>query len=225
MDELAGYFAETIDDRRLSSSERKALQEVLKESPLGKRERELLRSKIFEIALSKVSGEENREILEWLYRAYKLLLPESEGAGGKAFFSPGDDCLDEIIRRIRETKRRLDICVFTISDDRISREIIQAHRAGVKVRIITDDDKTADRGSDIFSLSRAGIEVKMDRSSNHMHHKFALFDNRLVLTGSYNWTRSAADYNYENIMVTDDEKMAAQYGSCFEKLWKEMVRF
>lgn len=226
MDQLANYFEETIEDRRLTSSEKKALKEVLKESPLGKRERDLLRSKVFEIALSKVEGKDNREVLEWLYKAYRLLLPESEEqAEAKALFSPGDDCLNEIIRLIRGAESSVEICVFTISDDRISREIVEAHRRGVKVKIITDDDKTADRGSDIFSLAKAGIEVMIDRTSNHMHHKFALFDDKTVLTGSYNWTRSAADYNYENIVVTDDKKIAASYKGCFQKLWKEMKRF
>lgn len=226
MDQLAKYFEETIEDRRLTSSEKRALQEVLKEIPLGKRERDLLRSKVFEIALSKIEGKENRAILEWLYKAYRLLLPESEEqAEGRALFSPGDDCLNEIIRLVRGAESSIDICVFTISDDRISREIAEAHRRGVQVRVITDDDKTADRGSDIFALSQAGVEVMIDRTSNHMHHKFALFDGKVVLTGSYNWTRSAADYNYENIVVTDDKKIVASYTGCFNKLWKEMKRF
>lgn len=226
MDRLAKYFEETIDDRRLTSSEKRALKEVLKEVPLGKRERDLLRSKVFEIALSKVEGKENRDILEWLYKAYRLLLPESEDLPeGKALFSPGDDCINEIIRLIKGAESSIDICVFTISDDRISREIVEAHRRGVKVKIITDDDKTGDRGSDIFALAKVGIEVMIDRTSNHMHHKFALFDGKVVLTGSYNWTRSAADYNYENIIVTDDKKMVASYTGCFTKLWKEMKRF
>lgn len=226
MEQLAKYFEETIEDRRLTSAEKKALKEVLKEIPLGKRERDLLRSMVFEIALSKIEGRENRDILEWLYKAYRLLLPENEEqAEGRALFSPGDDCLNEIIRQIKATVSTLDICVFTISDDRISREIVEAHRRGVAVRIVTDDDKTGDRGSDVFELAKAGIEVMIDRTSNHMHHKFALFDGKTILTGSYNWTRSAADYNYENIVVSDDKKVVASYIGCFEKLWKEMQRY
>jgi|TARA_B110000261_G_scaffold61435_1_gene72249 phosphatidylserine/phosphatidylglycerophosphate/cardiolipin synthase-like enzyme len=40
-----------------------------------------------------------------------------------------------------------------------------------------------------------------------------------LLTGSYNWTKSAADRNQENILVTEDPKMVKSYLSEFEKLW------
>ncbi len=42
--------------------------------------------------------------------------------------------------------------------------------------------------------------------SGHMHHKFALFDGGRLLTGSYNWTRGAAETNYENVIDTTDPK-------------------
>jgi phosphatidylserine/phosphatidylglycerophosphate/cardiolipin synthase-like enzyme len=93
---------------------------------------------------------------------------------------------------------------------------------GIQIRIITDDEKVDDHGSDIKRLAAAGIEVRIDNSVNHMHHKFALFDNRRVLTGSYNWTRSAADDNQENILLTDDKRAVAAYRDEFEKLWAAM---
>jgi phosphatidylserine/phosphatidylglycerophosphate/cardiolipin synthase-like enzyme len=39
------------------------------------------------------------------------------------------------------------------------------------------------------------------------HHKFALFDNARLLTGSYNWTRSAPEHNHENFVVTNSRKL------------------
>ena len=41
-------------------------------------------------------------------------------------------------------------------------------------------------------LAELGVAVRIDRSEHHMHHKFALFDDAILATGSYNWTRSAA---------------------------------
>src|ERR1044071_6897683 len=113
----------------------------------------------------------------------------------KAFFSPGESCRNAIINEIKNAKRQLKICVFTISDDQISRAILDAHQRRVSVTIITDNDKTHDMGSDIDMLSKSGILVKMDMSSNHMHHKFMIADERSVITGSYNWTSSAARFN------------------------------
>ncbi|GEO02654.1 hypothetical protein AAE02nite_03180 [Adhaeribacter aerolatus] len=115
--------------------------------------------------------------------------------------------------------------MFTISDDRITRAILQAHRKGIPVKILTDNEKLFDRGSDIRELAQAGIPVRIDNTPNHMHHKFAILDNEIVLTGSYNWTRSAALYNHENLITSDDKALVKDFSREFDRLWAEMVPF
>jgi phosphatidylserine/phosphatidylglycerophosphate/cardiolipin synthase-like enzyme len=96
---------------------------------------------------------------------------------------------------------------------------------GVEIRIISDNFKVEDTGSDIEDLSRVGIPVKLDTTDNHMHHKFMIVDNKIVLTGSYNWTRSAALYNQENILSMDDEEVVSKFSNEFEKLWLNCEEF
>ena len=139
----------------------------------------------------------------------------------RVFFSPGEDCLNEILRQINSAKRQIDICMFTITDDRISRALLSAHRRGVSLRIITDDQKVNAQGSDIQEFKRHGIPVCTDPfEERHMHHKFAVFDATTVLVGSYNWTRSAS-YQYEDLVSIQDVETARQFLEVFEKLWKE----
>ncbi len=143
----------------------------------------------------------------------------------QVFFSPGEDCVNHIIDLINEAYIQLDICVFTISDDRISRAIVEAMKNGVEIRIISDNFKVEDTGSDIEDLSRVGISVKLDTTENHMHHKFMIVDKKIVLTGSYNWTRSAALYNQENILSMDDEEVVSKFSNEFKKLWLSCEEF
>ena len=75
-------------------------------------------------------------------------------------------------------------------------------------------------GSDVARLRRAGVAVRFDQSPDHMHHKFAVFDRRLLATGSYNWTRSAARNNHENIAITDDPRLVEPYRDEFDRLWE-----
>jgi phosphatidylserine/phosphatidylglycerophosphate/cardiolipin synthase-like enzyme len=56
-----------------------------------------------------------------------------------------------------------------------------------------------------------------------MHHKFALFDDDLLLTGSYNWTRGAADSNEENLILSNDRRLLASFRDEFERLWKKFA--
>jgi cardiolipin hydrolase len=143
----------------------------------------------------------------------------------QVYFSPGEDCVNHIIELINDAYKQLDICVFTISDDRISRAIVDAMKNGVEIRIISDNFKVEDKGSDIIDLSRVGIPIKVDASTNHMHHKFMIVDNKVVLTGSYNWTRSAALYNQENVISTEDEFVISRFSDEFEKLWEDLEDF
>ncbi|WP_162427628.1 phospholipase D-like domain-containing protein [Pontibacter pudoricolor] len=142
-----------------------------------------------------------------------------------AFFSPGEDCLEAIITAIEEAEKTMKICVFTISDDRISEAIVRAHQRGVHIRIITDNNKLHDAGSDIRELAAKGLDVRIDKTRSHMHHKFAIFDETRVLTGSYNWTRSAAMYNHENILVTDNLSIVQDYSREFDRLWEGMMKY
>lgn len=142
-----------------------------------------------------------------------------------AYFSPGDECLNAILASIKGAQSSVKICVFTISDDRITQAIKQAHRNGIKVKILTDNEKLYDKGSDIKELSLAGIPTRIDNTANHMHHKFAILDNQTVLTGSYNWTRSAALYNHENLIITNEKTIVTDFCREFDRLWNEMSPF
>lgn len=225
MENLEAQFKATFEDKNFSRSERQSLRKVLKSEKLNAHELAVLRSKIFDIAREEITGENMFQVLTWLENANKLVLPQvNKDFENKAFFSPGNDCLNAIIGKIGRAINNIDICVFTISDDRISREIAMAHRKGVLIRLLTDNDKAYDKGSDIYRLAKKGISVKVDYTDKHMHHKFAIIDNKILLTGSYNWTRSAATSNEENILITNDTPSVKAYKKEFEKLWKQMKK-
>lgn len=52
-----------------------------------------------------------------------------------------------------------------------------------------------------------------------MHHKFAIFDRKTLLTGSHNWTRSAARANQEKIVLSEDVRLVADFRGYFDRLW------
>lgn len=220
MKETLEHLKTSLEDAIMTRGEKKALKSIIQDKHFTKNDLNWLRSEIFKLAKGNVSEFRNEQIVEWLEEANKLILPKTEtGIYTKSFFSPGTSCLDTINMNIGGATQKIDICVFTISDDRIRDKIVYAINKGVTVRIITDDDKTMDKGSDIEYLLNRGAKVKMDDSPHHMHHKFALFDDEILLTGSYNWTRSASQFNQENILETNDPKAIDQYKREFERLW------
>ena len=163
-------------------------------------------------------------VVDWLEEVMKVLAPMQTQDGGsdrsEAFFSPKDPCVNKLARMFGEASQQVDVCVFTITDDRIRRAIEEAHQRRVRIRILSDNDKSGDLGSDIDALERMGVSVRVDQSEFHMHHKFALFDKRRLVTGSYNWTRSAAENNEENFIVTADPVLLRSFQKEFDRLWK-----
>jgi len=217
---------ETLEDRRLSRSEKRALKDLLAGTDLDAHARSLLRNRAFEIAQHEVADPQSHAVIDWLDDVSKCLLPDGDNADGAesdALFSPGDDCPRRIAFMFARAKQQVDVCVFTITDNIIAEAILEAHRRGVAVRIITDGEKSFDSGSDVERLAGAGVPVRVDRSEYHMHHKFAVFDQQALLTGSYNWTRGAALNNEENFIVTNDLALVRKFIDAFETLWSRLA--
>ena len=225
MDEILKYLRETIADEYFSKAEKRSLKELIARFRPDKHQQNVICSKIYELANEYVRDDNYRFILEWVKGAVSSLQDNEPVNNSCAFFSPGDACRNMIIKHITQAVSRVQICVFTISDDAISNAIITSHKRGVDIRIITDNDKSEDEGSDIERFARHGISVKMDTTPNHMHHKFMVTDERSLITGSYNWTRSAAQYNHENILITSEVVVVKSYLKEFEQLWKVMKAY
>ena len=223
--EIDVWLARTLDDRRLSRNERQVLEEVVDSLGSASDRREVVH-RAFEVARDALAGPDDRSVLDWLEDVVKALREGSPAPTGlplaEAYFSPGEECVLAIHRLLANARRTADVCVFTITDDRLADDLLGAHRRGVSVRIITDDSKADDLGSDVDRLGRAGIPVRVDRSPYHMHHKFAILDGSTLMTGSYNWTRGAARDNEENFIVTGETRLISPFVATFDRLWQKL---
>ncbi|MBL8848264.1 MAG: endonuclease [Planctomycetaceae bacterium] len=222
--EFRQVLLQTFADRRLSRNESQALAAALADVSDDAPLLGALRRTAFEVAGEILDeGTPPREIIDWLEGVTNSLAqPVARAASSRrseACFSPGDDCVQRIRGLFQQARSSADVCVFTITDDRLSEVILDAHARGVAVRILTDNEKSLDVGSDITRFSNAGIATRIDATEYHMHHKFAIFDRRTLITGSYNWTRSAAEYNEENLLVTYDASPLAEFQEVFDRLW------
>jgi phosphatidylserine/phosphatidylglycerophosphate/cardiolipin synthase-like enzyme len=217
-------LAQTLDDLHLSRAERRALSELLAEPGTDDRDLDTVRSRAFALAKEQLAGQRANQILAWLEEVVRIVAaarpPAPSPWRNEALFSPGPRCVDRITALFGSCRETAEVCVFTITDNRITTSIIDAHRRGVAVRIVSDDDKAHDPGSDLARLAEAGIRIAFDNSSAHMHHKFAILDRRVVISGSYNWTRSAAEANQENLIVSSDPALLSSFGAEFKRLWR-----
>jgi len=213
----------TLSDFRLSRGEKRIVADLADEAERAGINLDFLRHRAFALGAEELRDPQSKQVLEWLEDVIKVLRPKppEEPPRPRVYFSPGDECLNAVRGSLERAKKTVDICVFTITDDRIAEEILETADRGVAVRVITDDDKSLDAGSDISRLKSRGVPVRCDRSEYHMHHKFAVIDGETVLTGSYNWTRGAARNNEENLVAYQDSGLAGEFMVEFERLWDQ----
>jgi phosphatidylserine/phosphatidylglycerophosphate/cardiolipin synthase-like enzyme len=237
-DAIAEFLRLSLSDRKLTGSEKTALAGWVEQHLADEQMRGLARHLAFNAARAESADPAAVRVIEWLEDVMKVLAPignapvahdpvPPSAEKDRACFSPGEGCLQLIIRRFEECRRTADLCVFTITDDRITRAILDSHRRGVKLRILSDHAKSGDLGSDMLQFRDSGIQVKLadvfDRSGprrdGHMHHKFAIFDGERLINGSYNWTRGAANINFENLVDTANRDLIVVFAEEFKRLW------
>lgn len=220
-DDLKDFLTKFFEDQRLSRNEASVFRSLLQDLAIDLKGAEILRKQIAEIAATAIRHPHDRQVLEWAFDLTKLLQQHLAADTGhsEALFFPDSRSFKRLLEILAGVQQTLDICVFTITDNRISSILIEAHKRGVLIRVVSDDEKSLDEGSDIETLTKAGIAVCVDRSPAHMHHKFALLDRRLLLNGSFNWTRSASLQNHENLVITDQPTLLRDFQSEFDRLW------
>ena len=60
----------------------------------------------------------------------------------------------------------------------------------------------------------------METRADKLHHKFAVIDNKTVITGSFNWSPAAAHTNDETLLVIESAKLAAHFTREMDRLWR-----
>ncbi|MBP8791358.1 MAG: DUF1669 domain-containing protein [Breznakibacter sp.] len=219
METIVDYFVEIFHQ---DNHYELPLNVVVRLNELDRATRGDLKSRLFNEAKRLGQNGDGLRAIRWLENAF-LLIEKNSFRYHQVLFSPGKDIPENIAFLLDRATTTIDLCVFTISDSRLADKLVEAHQRGVKVRIITDDQKCFDDGSQVFALQHAGIPVKTDDSRYHMHHKFAVVDGRLAFSGSYNWTYTAQNHNQENLVITTNYTIVHQFIEEYESLWHQMV--
>ena len=134
----------------------------------------------------------------------------------RIYFTPGPDCENNIVAEINKAKK-IDIAVYSINNRKIVDAILAAKKRGAKVRVITDRLMSSNKYSLDEELAAAGIPVVIHKKHKIMHNKYAIFDGKTIVTGSYNWTKAATQSNSENCLFF--EQPDKEYSVHFEELW------
>jgi phosphatidylserine/phosphatidylglycerophosphate/cardiolipin synthase-like enzyme len=138
----------------------------------------------------------------------------------EVMFSPQDNPIRKHVRPlIKDAEERIDIAVFFMTHKYLTDDLIEAHKRGVKIRVILDATGATNGYTKHELLRAAGIPVKVENWGGKMHMKSAVIDGRHVITGSMNWTSAGEYSNDENTTIIHSKQHATQYTAFFDTLW------
>jgi phosphatidylserine/phosphatidylglycerophosphate/cardiolipin synthase-like enzyme len=135
----------------------------------------------------------------------------------------GESIAERIERLIGESRSSIDAAMYRLTSRRLARALQEASARGVRVRLVLDRNKydEAQVTREILADERLPFRLAYGRQGrgSKMHHKFALLDGSIALTGSYNWTVESEEDNYENLLILREPKLIEVYRREFEALW------
>lgn len=133
--------------------------------------------------------------------ANEVLLNQSQ-----VYFLPkqADEAKDKIVDLINNSKDSIKISMYNFSYKKFAKELANASKKGVKIQVVLDEKKVKE-DNDIYKyLKDNNIEVII--ADKKLHTKIALFDNKIALIGSLNWTKESFEENYELVYISEDKK-------------------
>jgi phosphatidylserine/phosphatidylglycerophosphate/cardiolipin synthase-like enzyme len=143
--------------------------------------------------------------------------PANPDEGMTALFSPDGGCTAAIVEQIRQASASVDIEAYLFSSSAIAKAVADVHARGVKVRVILDKDEAHDRLCQASFLVSRGVPVYIDAQHAIAHNKVALIDGKVLITGSFNYTRAAEEQNAENLLILRNHpRIVAAYQANFE---------
>ena len=141
---------------------------------------------------------------------------------------------------LTKAKRNIDMALFVFSAQRLADVLEEKAKQGLKIRLLADRGFASRSYSEVldllgvalpdrnckleknnqpFEIALRGVGVPRLARGDKLHHKFAVIDNKTVITGSFNWSPSAAHINDETLLVIHSPQLAKHFTREVDRLW------
>jgi phosphatidylserine/phosphatidylglycerophosphate/cardiolipin synthase-like enzyme len=143
-----------------------------------------------------------------------------DGIPLEVYFSPDDGVLSHILTVVSHAQHSVYFMAYSFTSDELAEALLGLAAVGVEVRGVFETDQyRANIGTEYDRLLQSGLPVRLDGNPSHMHHKVLIIDERIVITGSYNFTANAEQRNDENLLVIEDPALAQLYLAEFHRVF------
>ena len=148
--------------------------------------------------------------------------------------------LNWIEKQLSKAHKSIDMALFVFTAQQLADALEQRVNAGLQIRLIADPSFASRSFSEVLDLLGVALpdrNCKLESKNqpfkkglksvgtprlargDKLHHKFAVIDNKKVITGSFNWSPSAAHTNDETLLVIHSPQLAEHFTREMDRLW------
>jgi phosphatidylserine/phosphatidylglycerophosphate/cardiolipin synthase-like enzyme len=148
---------------------------------------------------------------------YVLLIPLriSQAAQIEVCFAPrllqGCDPTESIVGAVNRAHKQVLVQAYEFTSAAIAKSVVDAQKRGLDVRVILDKSNLHEGYSAATFFQHESVQLLIDSMHAIAHNKIMVLDGETVITGSFNFTKSAETRNAENLLIIHDPVLAARY--------------
>lgn len=143
------------------------------------------------------------------------------------YFCP-EDCksrfesgINRILDLVREADKSVQVAIFSFTHEELGDELVKADIRGINVSVLIERKQRNVQKSQYTRLKDFGLNILVDGNKYNMHHKFIIIDNKIVITGSPNYSYSGFNRNDENMVIIHNKNLARDFRREFDRLFDE----
>jgi len=139
----------------------------------------------------------------------------------EVMFAAEDDVIKRLVKLIDSAQNSIYFMAFSFTQDEMGRALEKKARAGLTIKGIFETRGSEVEYSELARLYRAKVPVRQDGNPRTFHHKVFVIDEKILVTGSFNFSNNASKRNDENVVIITHPQIATLYLEEFERRWVE----
>ena len=138
-------------------------------------------------------------------------------------FLPDTNIFNNVIsKELNNAKESVYVSIFYLTERNLLHQLIELKNKGVEVLVLIDALGSKNFKERIDLLKAKGIYVKTENWGGKNHEKTIIIDNKTVILGSANFSKSGFYKNDENILVIKNSAFANFYKDYFLYLFNKL---
>ncbi len=147
------------------------------------------------------------------------------------YFAPEDNVMEKVIAVVKTAQSSIDFYAFSFTDPNLGYSMSElALNDDVKIRGLFESGQ--DMGDSVcpYLMLRSeniegngAIDLKLDGNPANMHEKVIIVDGKIVIFGSFNFSRNADQNNDENLLIVHDPQFAGLFEQEFQKIYNQGI--